>query len=156
MNRRSLAKTLKGGILLFWSFWFSIVCLTNLFDLLRSLAIISPNWPMVSGNFSLLQKTTSVYHFGEGFNTFLFAGVVVWEALSAAFFWLAFIRFFRSEDLERQTDAILRAFFCGITLFAAFAISCEIFLTYEIEGVHVSIFTALLISLIVVRMLPEP
>lgn len=153
MSKKPPSVQLKRGLLLFWGLWFLIVFLTNLFDLFRIWGLLGPHWPAVSDYYLLVQKATSIYHLPVWVIDFFFNTIVLWEAICSAFFLHAWLVF--GKDADRSTNSVYKAFGFAIALFAAFILSCEVFLVYEIEGVHMRVLTALLVSFLAVRILPE-
>jgi hypothetical protein len=144
--------TLKRGIVLFWGGWLSIVTLTNLFDGLKALGVLGPDWSFASGNYAFMVETTAVHGTPEGVVALLFVGVVVWEALAAALFWRAFVRF---RGAGSSLVPVYQAFVVSLALFATFMWMTELFIAYGVESTHMRIFLAQLVSLYVIHRLPE-
>src|SRR5262249_9675849 len=139
---------LKRGLLLFWAAFLSLVCLTNLLDGLKAVGLLPPGWPFASGNYRFLADTTARYGTPAWLDGLLFAGVVAWEGLAAALFWLAGLRC----GAGRLRYA---AFAAGLSLWAAFVLADEAFAAYAVEATHWRLFTAQLATLLAVELLPE-
>lgn len=145
--------TLKRGLLLFWAIWFSIVSLTNLLDALRALRVLSATWAFASGNWDFLVSTAAIYATPRWLLALLFAGVIAWEVLAAVSFWRTVAT--RPGASGVASGAAVSAFIVGIALMAAFIVADEIFITYEVEATHLRLFTAQLLSLLAVVLLPD-
>lgn len=151
LNRPSYL--LKRSLLLFWALWLSVVFATNVFDGCKALGLLAENWSFTSGNYPFLVETTARYGTPTWLNALLFLGVIVWEGAAALLFWLAWIRFHGSR--ERASWSLYAAFTVSLTLWSAFAIAAEIFIAYTVEGSHLRIFTAQLVTLLAIQLLPE-
>ena len=136
---------LKRGIILFWALWFLIVTFTNLSDALVTFGLLPFDWPSVSNNYLLIEKSISVYHLPDWVSELFFFTIIAWEAICSILFFRLFLRF---RTLRPEEPAmLLEPFAAGIGLFCSFILACEIFLVYEIEGAHLRVFLALLVSL---------
>ncbi len=141
---------LKRGLIAFWSVWLTVVFVTNAFDAARALGLLDLAWPFASGNYRFLVDTTARYHPPTWLNGLLFGCVLVWEGTAAALFWVAWARF--------PTDgrpARYRAFAAGLGLWGAFAVADELCIAYAVEGTHLRLFTAQLVTLLAIELLPE-
>jgi hypothetical protein len=145
----------KRLILGFWACWFTIVFLTNLFDGLKALGLVGERWAFASGNWAFMVATTRIYRVPTLLVGVLFAGVVAWEGLSALLMWTAAGVAGRDPGDPRGAKAADRAFTVALALFAAFVLADEIFIAYSVEGTHLRIFLALLVSLLALRLLPD-
>lgn len=145
------ATFLKRALLAFWAAWLTVVFTTNLLDGLKALGLLAAPWPFASGNYGFLSATTARYGTPAWLNALLFLGVIAWEGAAAALFWLAW------WTLPRPPGAGWRyaAFTSALCLWLAFAIADEVFITYEVEGPHLRIFIAQLLTLLAVEVLPE-
>lgn len=137
---------MRGGrdltriLLLFWSVYFGAVGFTNLLDLLRGLGMLPEGWRYVAGNLPLIVRALGATGLPEGLAGLLLLVVILWQALAAWLFWRAL-----------QRDAMVqRAFTAAIGLWAAFLVADELFLTYALEAVHLRLFIAQLLSLLVI------
>ena len=147
---------LKLVILLFWAVWSSIVFLTNLTDGLRELGLLASAFPFASGNVAAIAQVTAVYQTPAAISTLLFGAVVAWEGLNAGLFWWA-VKRSRSMRDGRYRE-VNTAFIAATGLWAAFMVMDEIFLAYRVaafEQTHRSIFIAVLVSFLVIRLLPH-
>lgn len=102
-------------------------------------------------------KVTNIYSTPESMVAILFSSVVIWEGLGAFLFWRSF-REFHGVNGSGLTTAYT-AFGVSLALWAAFVIADEIFVAYKtyssLEEGHMGIFALQLISLLVLRLLPD-
>ncbi len=143
---------LKRCLLAFWAIWFSIVCATNVVDLLNGSNILVPPWRFASGNWDFVQLTTARYQPPPWLNLVLFAGVIAWEGLAALLFALAWLI---ARGRVSAAQASYPAFVVSLPLWAAFMIADEICIAYQVEATHLRIFIALLATLLVIQLVPE-
>lgn len=143
---------LKRALLAFWAAWFTVVFATNLLDGARHLGLLSPDWPGVSGNYEAVAGTTAKYQVPPWVNAGLFAGVICWEAVAAILFWLAWHRY-RGKGVA--VVSLYAAFSAGLGLWAAFLLADEAFIAYPLEGTHLRLFVAQLVTLLAIELLPE-
>ena len=147
------AAALKRALLFFWAAWLTVVCVTNALDGLKALGLLAEAWPLASGNYRFLAETTARYGSPAWLNGLLFLGVVAWEAVAAALFWRAG---WRSRDRKGPGGGAARAAFAaGLGLWAAFLLADEVLIAYPVEGTHLRLFTAQLVTLLVVELLPD-
>jgi hypothetical protein len=144
--------TLKRGLLLFWTLWLTVVVTTNVLDALQALGILPEWFKFVSGNWQWINQTMDPLGVPRAFQAFLFAGVIVWEALAAILFWLAFTSY-RNRPLVQET-ATIWACAINLALWAAFQVLDEVFLAYQPEGVHRAIFGSQILTLLMLYLLP--
>jgi hypothetical protein len=149
MNQVILFKRL---VLLFWAVWLSVVFLSNLADAGKGLGLLDEFWVFASGNWRILQETTARYGTHAAVNAVLFAGVIVWEGIAAVLFWRAGLSF-RGRIAAR--NAVYIAFTTSLLLWSAFLVADEVFIAYPLEGVHLRLFVAHLVTLLAVELLPE-
>lgn len=152
MNRLGNPLLIKRGILLFWTLWLALVFCTNLLDGLKALLVLPETWPFASGNYSFMVKVVDRYNPPAWLAVFLFIGVVCWEGLATLLFGLAYWKF-KARD-EAALVFVHAAFAVGLALWAAFMLADEIFMVYDVENTHRGLFTAQLVSLLAVRLLP--
>src|SRR4051794_10220945 len=88
-GKATAAVLLKRGLLLFWAAWLTLVFLTNVLDAAKALGVLEESWAFGSGNYAFVTQTTSRYGTPAWLNALLFAGVIGWEGLAAALFWVA-------------------------------------------------------------------
>jgi hypothetical protein len=143
---------LKRGLLLFWAAWLSVVFATNALDAAKALGLLDASWPFASGNFAFMTQTTARYGTPGWVNAVLFGGVIAWEGLAAALFWLAAWGF-RGGDRGRMTVYLASA--AGLSLWAAFILADEVFIAYVVAATHWRLFIAQLATLLAVELLPE-
>lgn len=145
--------SLKRGVLLYWSLWFSVVWFANVADRLRAAGYINPAWKAGYGDFSVLSTSSALYGAPTHLSAAMITLVLVWEALTVGFFWRAFAKFRGVHQAEHFS--LRGAFILALTLFAAFLLADESFARHSREPTHMLIFVALLISLLVTYFLPE-
>jgi hypothetical protein len=146
LDRLTSWRTLKSGVLLFWAAWFTIVVLTNAFDILKASRVVPAGWTFASGNWELMVKVTGVHGTPVAVVAMLFLGVIVWEALAGFLFWRAWAAGGRGG---------VAAFTVSLALWAAFTLADEIFIAYTLGPVHLRLFGLQLLSLLALRLLPE-
>jgi hypothetical protein len=129
------------GLLLFWALWLSIVFLTNVFDGLKKLKILPEGWRLASGNVDAVRRALGERAPGWLVGI-LFAGATLWEGVATALFWRALL-------LIGQPQAVMLAFIASLALWALFILLDELLVQYEMEGSHLRIFMAQLITLAV-------
>jgi hypothetical protein len=143
---------LKRLLLLFWALWLSVVFITNLADAGKALGLLGESWAFASGNFKAIKDTTARYGGAELVNGVLFAGVILWEGVAASLFWRAAWTF-RGRDSGRR--AVYAAFTTSLLLWGAFLVADEILVAYSLEGTHLRLFSAHLVTLLAIDLLPE-
>lgn len=143
---------LKRSLLLFWSLWLAVVFITNVLDGCKALGWLGDNWSFASGNYRFLAVTTARYGTPTWLNGLLFLGVIVWEGIAALLFWLTWLRFRGNEESRRL---LYTAFTVCLGLWSAFAVADELFIAYPVEGTHLRLFIAQLITLLAIALLPN-
>ncbi|RPI31959.1 MAG: hypothetical protein EHM70_10160 [Chloroflexota bacterium] len=143
---------LKLGLIFFWALWLSIVFLTNLFDGLKALKILPPQWKLASGNYEKVASAARKYTLPNWVNGALFGGVVLWEGLSAALMWRSFAGSLGLGVID--SGLALAGFALSAGLWAIMMIADEIFGYYDGESQHLLLFIANLVTLIVIYLLP--
>jgi hypothetical protein len=144
---------LKQALLAFWGVWLTVVLATNVLDAAKGLGLLGEGWAFASGNYRFLAETTSRYGTPGWLNGLLFAGVIAWEAAAALLFWLACWRFRGQAAASRRVVYV--AFTASLLLWGAFLIADEVFIAYAVAGTHLRLFTAQLVTLLAVELLPE-
>jgi len=147
---------IKQGIVLLWAFWLSTIVVLNVLDGLKGAGILPQGFKLSSTNFTSMLKLTAVYSTPRWLVWILYAGAVVWEALAAFLLW-------RALSSGLNLGAVNLAFLVSLALWGMFIWMDEIFLTFVVEGqggystsaAHRSIFTAFLVSLIALYVLPN-
>jgi hypothetical protein len=147
------AVLLKRGLLLFWAAWLSLVLVTNVLDGAKALGLLGGGWAFASGNYAFLCQTTARYGTPAWANAVLFAGVVAWEALAAGLSWRALWAFRGKGGTGKP--ALYAAWAAGLSLWAAFILADEVFITYAVAVTHWLLFVAQLATLLAVELLPE-
>ncbi len=144
---------LKKIIILIWSLWILIVALSNVADALRNTGILPDHFKFVSGNFGYIQAATQIYNFPVWLNAVLFLLAIILEILMCVFFFKLFFK------MKEGNDALVNPpFFFGVVLFGGFLIMDEFLIAYDrlggIEQNHFTIFTALIASYLLIKLLP--
>jgi hypothetical protein len=147
-----MSSSLKRTLLAFWAVWLTVVLATNVLDAGKALGWLEESWAFASGNYHLLAETTSRYGTPAWVNAWLFLGVIGWEGVAALLFWLACWQF-RGGGAGRRS--VYAAFTAGLTLWGAFLVADEVFITYAVAGTHLRLFTAQLVTLLAIELLPE-
>jgi hypothetical protein len=147
------AVLLKRILLGLWAAWLTVVFATNVLDGMKALGLLPADWAFASGNYAFLAATTNRYGTPAWLNGLLFAGVIVWEGAAAVLFWLACGTF--QGRGRRNTAVLYAAFGAGLSLWLAFVLADEVFISYQVEGTHLRLFTAQLATLLAVELLPE-
>jgi hypothetical protein len=142
---------LKLGLLFFWAAWFSIVTLTNVTSALKALGMLGPSWRLASRNYPMVVKAVSLYDAPAWVPKLLFMGVIAWQAIAAALFWLALASSAGAGVINM--DAANMACAAGIFLWAAFMIADEVTIKYAMEQPHELLLIAQLGSLLVMHLL---
>lgn len=142
---------LKRMLLAFWALWSTVVFTTNTLDAAKALGVLGDSWVFASGNYRFIETTTSRYGTPAWLNASLFTGVIVWEGTTALLFWLACWRF---RTTAGRRLAYL-AFTSGLGLWAAFLLADEIFIAYNLSGVHMRLLIAQLATLLVIELVPQ-
>lgn len=141
---------LKRGLLIFWALWMTIVVSTNCLDAMKSLGWLPTTWKLRSSNYKLIRDTTAPFRMPTWANAVLFAGVIVWEALSAVLLWRAGMRFRATHDAAQ----VYPAFAVNLSLWAAFMLADELFIAPPVEAAHTRFFIAQLTTLLAIQLLP--
>jgi hypothetical protein len=149
---RSPSILLKRCLLLFWAVWLTVVFTTNVLDGCKALGWLGQSWAFASGNYRFLEETTARYGTPAWLNGLLFVGVIGWDGDAALLFWLAGLRFRGNED---RPWLLYTAFTVSLALWSAFLIADELFIAYAVAGTHWRLFTAQLITLVAIELLPN-
>lgn len=144
---------LKCLLLLFWCFWFSLACCTNVFDFLTAMHWLPHEWVFRSGNYSLLANTLRIYNVSGLFLNILFIGNVIIQCLSSILFFAAWVSFCRRT--QRSFQLINAAFTVSILIWVTFLIMEEIFIAYAYEAVHARLLMFELLTLMTLYLLPD-
>jgi len=143
------SSSIRTGLLLFWAIWLTLVASSNLADALKRFGLLPEGWTFVSYNFELVAKTVGAHGVPVWVAAILFGGVIVWEWLAAVLFWRAFGASRRGG--EGLTPEAAQAFTVSLALFAAFLIATEATVNYLTAPTHMSVLTAQLATLLVIR-----
>lgn len=144
---------LKVGLLALWAAWFSLVAATNIFDALRMLGILPQRWRFASENYERLRDAVAVYQGPGRLAAMLYGGVIVWQVVTAALLWRALAASVSAQQVAPAPVNL--AFTSALALWAAFLLAEEIFKQYRTEGKHLLFFTAQLLTLGALHLLPD-
>ena len=143
---------LKRSLLLVWAVWLSVVFLSNLADAGKGLGVLGPSWSFASGNFEFIKQTTGRYGTPDFVNAVLFAGVILWEVVAMLLFWRAAWTFHGRKSGRKD---LYYAFTASLSLWGAFLVADELCMAYALEGTHLRLFSAHLLTLLAIELLPE-
>lgn len=143
---------LKLVLLFFWSMWFGVVFLTNLFSGLKAAGMVGESWMFASKNYEAVKKAVSIYRAPSWLPALLFVGVVAWQLTAAGLFGWAFSTSLAGGRVD--TAAVNAAFVAGIGLWGAFMLADEITIKYAYEQSHELLFIAQLATLVAMYVLP--
>jgi hypothetical protein len=144
--------TFKFGLVSFWAIWQLLVFMTNLFEGLKLLRIVPPYSKFASQNYQAVAQATGAYKAPPWMPQTLFLGVLVWQLGILFLFGRAVISAWSDRTL--LLSAATEAFAASVSLLAAFMIADEVFRQYEVERAHILFFTAQLLTLLALYMLP--
>jgi len=133
-------------ILFFWAFYFSIVFITNSFDVPKHFGIMPKWWKLTSGNYNFLVRVNSAYKLTSRSLMPMFIGVILIELAAAIYFWKVIV----SPPVEISVSVYI-PFSISLFMFGGFVILDEVFFSFLAEENHFRIFIALIVSLIFVR-----
>jgi hypothetical protein len=146
MNKPMLGLfAIKLGCLLFWFGWFSLACLSNLFDMINALYGLPAEWHFVSGNYVAVAKVISIYSLPDFCLNLLFSLDILIQAACALLFFLAAWAFWKQKELPTLVNY---AFGLSMGLWAAFILMDELFIAYAYEGTHLNLFAFELLTLL--------
>lgn len=146
---------IKQGIILFWAVWLSLVVLLNLLDVAKNLSLLPQTWKFNSGNFPFMQAVVKVYGTPNPLTWVMYISAIIWEIVAIFLLWSA-LGSFDPQHLR----LVNLAFLVNLALWAAFVVMDEIFLAFLVPGfnimeTHRSLFTANLVSLMAIHLLPN-
>jgi hypothetical protein len=150
---RHSALVLKRALLAFWAVWLTVVLATNVLDAGKALGALGPGWAFASGNYAFLAETTARYGTPRWLNGLLFGGVIAWQGTAVVLFWLACWR--AREGIFRARRVRYAAFTVALLLWGAFLVADEVFIAYAVAATHLRLFTAQLVTLLAIELLPE-
>lgn len=147
--------TLKQGIILFWAVWLSLVLLLNFLDVAKNLKLLPETWKFNSGNFWFMQNVVKVYGTPNPLTWIMYISAIIWEVVAVYLLWAA-LGSFDPNNLR----LVNLAFMVNLALWAAFVVMDELFLAFLVPGfnimeTHRSLFTANLVSLMAIHLLPN-
>jgi hypothetical protein len=143
---------LTRGLVLFWSVWLSVVFVTNLFEGLIELGLLSEEWRFKSGNYAYVAKATATYSAPAWITAFLFWGVVAWEGVATFLYWRGLWAYRRGDPAA--LGSVNLAFGVSLALWAAFMVADEIFRTYRQQTSHILLFIGQIGTLLTITLIP--
>ena len=157
MTPRTPWRIFKRSLLLFWAVWLSLVVAGNAADGLKALGVLPESFRYASCNYATILEVMAPFGLSAAMGGVLFAGVILWEAVSMSLFWWTGLTFqgFKTADRRRL---LVATFGVGLGLWGAFQIVCEAFpspLAYRLAGTHRLLFTEQLATLLAVTLLPD-
>lgn len=143
---------LKHLLLAFWTAWFAVVALTNLFGGLKAAGRLPARWKLASTNYEAIVKATAAYAPPRWVPPLLFGGAVLWQAAAAVLFAWALAASLAGGSLRLELATVAST--AAIALWAAFMLADEITLKYEFERTHELLFLSQLATLLALHGLP--
>lgn len=137
-------KLIKHYSLFFWGSWFSVVCLTNLCDVLKLWHFLPKDWLWFSGNWELVRHLFETQHWSFKLAGALFGIIISWELLIVVSFFYSFYVFSKRKD--NSINTINRAFAIALSFWAAFLLGDEILLAYVQESQHIILASLMLLN----------
>jgi hypothetical protein len=153
VGMRWTGRTLKTGLLFGWALWLSLVTLTNILDALKALDVLGDDFSFASGNWPYLQGTTAIHDVPTWMNALLFGGVIGWELIGSALFWLAWTAYRRGA--HPASESVMAAYIVSAALWVAFTIADELFFVFDTENTHRLLLVALLASVVTMFVVPD-
>lgn len=144
---------LKFGLLAFWWVWFGLVLFTNLCEGLKVMHRVSWTWKFASHNFQPIVLALAEYAAPSWLPKVLFTGILLWQLLTVLIFGMATVLSFTQQTLS--WSFVNAAFAAGLGLWAAFMLADEFCKQYDPEKGHVLFFTAQLVTLVSIHLLPS-
>ena len=140
---------------MFWATWLSLVLILNILDVLKHHGALGEGWKFNSGNFPFMQAVVKVYGTPNAITWVLYISAIVWEVVAVGLLWAAFASFDPTN-----LRLVNLAFLVNLALWALFVVMDEIFLAFLVPGfnimeTHRSLFTANLVSLMAIHLLPN-
>ena len=144
---------LKLGLLSFWGLWFVMVFSTNLFEGFKVIHRIPWTWKFASHNYQPVVLATAEYHAPSWVPKILFSGVLLWQLITVLLFGWAIVA--SLEEVSLNWGLVDAAFAAGLGLWGAFMLADEFFKEYDAERTHVQLFTAQLVTVVALHVLPS-
>ncbi len=143
---------LKLLLLGLWASWFALVLITNVFDAVHAMGKLPDNWVFRSQNFKRVREAVELYEAPLWLAALLFVGVMVWQAAVAILLWYTWTASLAAGQV--QLAQVNFAFVGAMGMWAAFILAEEIFKQYRTETKHLLFFTAQLLTLVALHLLP--
>jgi hypothetical protein len=135
---------IKVGLVGFWTLWFFIAFLTNVFDGMKTAGLLSSRWKFASDNFQAVAKATGTYQAPPWVPKLLFGCVILWEACAVGSFGWVLMSAWLTGSLS--SGSLNLAFTVSGGLLAGFMLADEVFKQYDRERGHAVLFLAQLVS----------
>jgi len=117
-------------ILFFWAFYFSIIFITNSFDVLKHFGILPKWWKLTSGNYNFLVRVSSAYKLTNKSLIPMFIAVIAIELAAAIYFWKTIL-----SSAKQISDLVYIPFSISLFMFGGFIIIDEIFLHFLLRKI---------------------
>ncbi|UVT20342.1 MAG: hypothetical protein H8K03_21675 [Nitrospira sp.] len=143
---------IKFGLLSFWGLWFVIVVLTNLCEAMKIFEVFPWTWRFASRNFQPVALAIGEYATPAWIAKALFSGILLWQLATVLLFGWAIVVSLAHQSL--RCGLVDAAFATGLGLWATFMLADEFCKQYEPERAHVLFFTAQLVTLLALHLLP--
>ena len=123
-----------------------------LFEGLKVLHRLPWTWKFASHNFQPVVLATAEYHPPSWVPKVLFSGILLWQLIIVLLFGWAIIS--SLKNLWLNWGLVNAAFAAGLGLWGAFMLADEFCKEYDTERTHVLFFTAQLVTLMALHILP--
>jgi hypothetical protein len=145
---------LKRALLAFWAAWLTLAAAANVLDGCGARGI-GPARAAGASNYRSVHALTRRAAAPRWVGDLLFAGVILWQAVSAGLFWWAAARYRATP--RTPSASVNHAFLGGLGLWAAFLVADELVAAHDtgVEAAHMRAFTAQLATLVSVYVLPD-
>jgi hypothetical protein len=128
--------------------FFSNVCCA-----LKEIAMLDQRWKLASNNYNAIVEAISVYGISRYVAAVLFTGVVLGQGAAAVLFARAAAFSLGLGSIDHV--AANAAFVVGVGFWGALMIADEVFLQYERQASHATLFIAQLASWMALYLLPD-
>ena len=142
----------KIGLTFFWAVWYFVTFSSNVCCALRELAILDARWKFASNNYHAIVQALSVYRLNRRIAVALFAGVILWQAATAVLLARGALLWGLGHTDHGAANA---AFAVGVGFWSTLMIADEVFLEYERQSSHATLFIAQLSSWMALYVLPN-
>ncbi|MCB9746304.1 MAG: hypothetical protein H6741_24455 [Alphaproteobacteria bacterium] len=144
--------TLQRVLIASWAAWYSSVVSTNFTDLLKTFGLLPESFGWVSGNFEIFVGRSKLEGAARMVVIAVYIGGWLWEVATALLLWRALALSLRAP--EHTARNARPAFLAALSFWGVFMLLAQIF-GARTEPIHLSVFSALCLSLLIVELLPE-